>query len=200
MPNTLLANVEQLGAYMQTTLASGDPSAILYLQIASGMVRDALQQALDAIQDDIVTLDPINGAYIVLPELPVVSVTQLEIFDATQGTWTTVDPSLYTVSTRLGIIAGRPGCGVFWPPSPGSWRVTYSHGFVTDSTPIDGFAQLPSSILGVVLGVAARAYSSPVSIESERIGGYQVKYAMEADGFSAIEAKTLAKYKDATIS
>lgn len=202
MSETPLATVQQLASFMQLSLASDDPTATLMLQIASDMVRDELKQDLDAVPNDVVVLDPINAAYVVLPELPVADVTLLEILDTTQtpAVWTTVDPSLYTVSLRLGVIAGLPGCGVFWPPTPGSWRVTYSHGYGVGTTPLPGFPVLPNSLLGVVLGVAARAYSSPASIEQERIGGYQVKYAVEADGFSPLESKTLANYKDAHIS
>lgn len=192
MPGTSLASVAQLAAFLQLPLADDDASASLMLDIASGMVRDYLKQQVDYVVDDVVELDPINGAYIQLPEMPVASVTLLEILDATvtPAVWTTADPSTYTVSTRLGIIAGLPGCGVYWPSQPGTWRVTYTHGFET----------VPDSLLGVVLGVAARAYSSPASIEQERIGGYQVKYAVESAGFSALELKTLNRYKDASIA
>jgi len=192
MTDSPLASVTQLASFMQLPLASDDPTATLLLDIASGMVRDYLKQQLDPVTDDVVVLDPINGAYVMLPELPVADVTMLETLDTSQSpaVWTTVDPSTYTVSLNLGIIAGLPGCGIFWPSVPASWRVTYSH----------GFNPVPSSLVGVVLGVAARAYSSPAGIEQERVGGYQVKYAVEAAGFSAIEMITLNRYKVGTIS
>jgi hypothetical protein len=183
-----LATPTQLGLYIQETIAENDPSALLYLDIASGMVRDYLQLILDPVTDDVVELDPIDGSYVFLPELPVTSVSLVETFDG--SAWSTVDSVNYTVSTRLGIIAGLPNQGIVWPSNPGTWRVTYSH----------GFAPLPSSILGVVLGVAGRAYSTPAGIDLERIGGYQVKYAMEADGFSAIEKKALARYVNPRIA
>lgn len=183
-----LATPTQLGFYLQETVAEDDPSALLYLDIASGMVRDYLQLILDPVADEVVALDPIDGSYVFLPELPVTSVSLLETFDGT--TWSTVDPANYTVSTRLGIIAGLPNQGVLWPSKPGTWRVTYSHGYAT----------LPSSILGVVLGVAARAYSTPAGVDLERIGGYQAKYSMEADGFSPIEKKALARYVNPRIA
>lgn len=197
-----LASVTQLASFMQLPLTSTDPTATLMLSIASDMVRDYLGQQLDPATGDVVLLDPINGAFVVLPELPVTTVTLLEILDTTQSppVWTTVDPSLYTVSLTLGIIAGTPGCGVFWPSTPGSWRITYSHGYAFGDTPPQGFPTLSNSIIGVVLGVAARAYSSPASIEQERIGGYQVKYAVEAAGFSALELVTLNRYRDVSIS
>lgn len=185
-----LATVAQLASYLQVTLADDDPTGTLMLSIASGMVRDYLHQALDSVLADVVVLDPINGAYVVLPELPVTGFNQLELLDEDGVTWNVADPTTYTVSTRLGMIAGQPGCGVFWPSLPGTWRVTYSHGFAT----------LPDSLLGVVLGVAARACNSPAAIDLERIGAYQVKYAVEADGFSAIELSTLNSYRDTLIS
>lgn len=184
-----LATGDQLGSFMQLPLTSADPTATLLLEIASDMVRDFLKQQLDQVTADVVVLDPINGATVKLPELPVASVDLVEYLDdtVTPPVWTTADPSTYTVARSTGIVAAKPWTGICWPDEPESWRVTYTH----------GFNPLPSSLLGVVLGVAARAYSSPAGIELERVGGYQVKYAVEAAGFSAIELITLNRYKAA---
>jgi len=178
-----LATPAQLGALMQETIDPADASALLILDIASGMVRDYLQLELSAVAADVALLDPINGVLILLPELPVTAVTLVETFDGT--TWTTADPTTYSVSTRTGVITVLPWTGVTWPYLPETWRVTYDH----------GFAVLPSSILGVVLGVAARAWANPGdTVSAETFGPHMVKYAMEAGGFSPIEAKALAKY------
>lgn len=187
-----LATPAQLGLFInQTPLAADDGAALLILSIASGMVRDYLnvdsETGLEAVAGDIATFDPVNGV-VFLDELPVTAVTLVETFDG--AAWTTADPATYTVGKRLGIIGGRPGTGVSWPYLPGSWRVTYSH----------GFAVIPMSIVGAVLGVAARAYTKPDGIDSEKIGGYQVKYSMEADGFSPIETKALARYVNPRIA
>lgn len=184
-----LASVAQLGAYLKTTFASDDPAATIYLSIASGMVRDFLQQQITAVAADVALLDPIDGAYLMLPELPVTDVTLVETFDGT--VWATADPGTYTVSKRLGMIAARPGLGMQWPTAPESWRVTYSH----------GFAEVPDSLVGVTLGVASRGYASEPGVDLERIGGYQVKYAsVEADGFTPLELKALARYMVARIA
>jgi hypothetical protein len=190
MSETPLATVAQLAAFLPLPLADTDPTALLILQTASGMVRDHLEvqgYAVDLNPADVVLFDPIEGVMAQLDGLPINSVALVEYFDTTvtPGVWTTADPTTYTVSKRTGLVSALPWTGVVWPTNPESWRVTYSHGFTT----------LPNSLLGVVLGVAARAYSSPASIESERIGGYQVKYAMEADGFSPIELAAMARYK-----
>ncbi len=179
-----LATVEQLSAFLQQPLDPAAADALLYLDLASDMVRDFLQQQLDYTVDDVALLDPIDGAYVFLPEFPVVSVTTVETFSSDTSLWSVVDPATVTISRRLGIISALPGCGVSWPSTPESWRVTYTHGFQT----------LPNSILGAVLGAAARAYASPVSVDSERIGGYQVKYSVLDEGFSAAEKAGLSRY------
>lgn len=182
-----LATVDQLASYLQQPLATNDPSATLMLEIASGMVRDELEQDLSFLAGDVVTLDPINGGFVFLPQMPVAQVSLVEYLDTSQtpAVWTTADPSLYTVSTRLGIIAALPDTDVIWPSIPNSWRVTYDHGYDT----------IPDGLVGVCLGVAARIYSTPAGAESERIGGYQVKYAMQADGFSPLEMVVLDRYR-----
>jgi hypothetical protein len=187
MSDAPLASVAQLAAYLQQPLTDTDPSALLMLTIASGMVRDYLQQQLTTVTGDVVQLDPING-YVLLPEMPVSAVTLVETFDGT--VWTTQPTTAYTVSRRMGMIMSVRGTGITWPTDPESWRVTYSH----------GYAVVPDSLVGVALGVAARTYSTPAGAESERIGGYQVKYAMQADGFNPLEKAAMNRYLVARIS
>jgi hypothetical protein len=188
MTDTPLATVAQLAAYLQEPIPDDDPSAVLFLQIASGMVRDYLQQQITQTVDDVVYVDPSDGFVILLPELPVTDVSLVETFDGTD--WTTSPVTNYGVSKRLGIISALPFTGFQWPCEPESWRVTYTHGYET----------VPDSIIGATLGVAARAYASAAGADMERIGGYQVKYSMEADGFSAIEKAGLNRYLVARIA
>lgn len=183
-----LATPAQLGAYLQQTLSDTDPTALLMLDIASGMVRDYLMLDLDYVADDVVTLDPISGAYVLLPQLPVANVTKLEIFDGT--TWSTLDSGSYTVQPSTGMIAGKPNLGIKFPSDPQTWRVTYSH----------GYNPVPKTIIGVALGVAARFYATPAGVDNERIGDYSVKYSLAADGFTPIEKVALNKYKNPRIA
>lgn len=184
-----LAIPSDLELFLKETFTSEDnATAALLLEIASGMVRDELEVqgwSLDAAAADVVLLDPVGGRCVFLP-LPVTAVTLVETFDGTA--WSTADPGTYTVSKRLGIVAALPGTA--WPYLPETWRVTYDH----------GFSEVPSTILGVVLGVAAREWATPVGIEAETFGPHTVKYQMEADGFTAIERKALAKYANPRIA
>lgn len=180
---TPLATPAQLAAFLGTTIAANDPTALLMLDIASDMVRDYLQQQITRTTETVI-IDPGVGSYVLLPEMPVNSVSLVETtVDGT--TWTTAATTGYNVSLTQGVIVAISGYSTTWPTGPGSWRVTYDHGYGT----------IPNSIIGAALGVAGRAYVSELGIDSERIGGYQVKYAMESDGFSSLETKALARYK-----
>ena len=192
MALTPLATVPQFAAWLKTTIDPSDASALLYLDIASGMVRDYLQQDISQVVGDVVILDPLPDATLLLPELPVTAVTLVEYLDPSSVTpvWVTADPSTYTASKRMGVISGNRFQGISWPGVPESWRVTYTHGYAT----------IPSSILAAVLGATSRAWNSEDGIDSERIGGYQVKYAMESAGFSPMETLGLARYKVARVA
>lgn len=182
-----LASVAELGAYLKQPLAEDDVTAVMFLDAASDTVRDYLDQILDVVTDDVVVLDPPRGGVLFLPEMPVAAVSKVETL--IRGVWTIVDPGSYVVSARTGSIAATLSAGVGrWWDAP--WRVTYTHGFVT----------VPSSLKGVVLGVAGRAYATEVGVDSERIGGYQVKYAVEKTGFSPLELATLNRYRVARVA
>jgi len=183
---TSLATAAQFAIFMKEPVASDDPTVLLLLSIAEAMVRDALGQFISFLPGDVVLLDPINGAGF-LPELPVKKVQRVEVCNA--GIWSDADPSTFALSRRTGVITALSGSTV-WPTGPESWRVTYDHGY--DPVPI--------TLTSVVLGVAARAFVSPVGIDSERLGGYQVKYQVEAAGFSPLEQVALDAYRLARVA
>lgn len=183
------ATVQQLAAQMQITLADTDPTALLMLATATGKMQDYMGQQIIATAADVVYLGPINGTYVILPEMPVTAVTLVEVLLPAPVTniltWTTADPTTYTVSRQIGMIAAKPGLGITWPTDPETWRVTYSH----------GYAVVPPSLVGVCATVAARAYVSPDGVDLERVGGYQAKYS--ADDFSKTERISMDRYKQA---
>lgn len=178
-----LASVADLAAFTGRDIPAGDAAANLYLDIASGMVRDYLNSQVLEVLNDVTILEPAgDGSYLLLPEMPVTRVTQVETWDGTG--WTVRDPASYVVSFMTGVITPLKTYGVTRWPSASPWRVTYSH----------GYDEVPQSIRGAVLGVAARAYTSPVGVIQERVGSYQVRYDVQAAGFNPIEQLALARY------
>lgn len=175
-----LATVADLAAFLREDYADDDASANLALEVASDAVRSYL--GYDVTQNAAtVTLDPVNGSFIVLPEHPVVQVSLAEILQ--DGVWVSLTPDQYTVSRRLGIIAGLPGLGISWPATPESWRITYTY----------GYDPVPDALRGVVLGVAARWLSNPAGLKTERLGGYISTFSPEA-GFTPMETHILRRF------
>ena len=183
-----LATPEQLGSFLQQPIAVDDPTALLMLDIASGMVRDYLQTDLDHTVDDVHVLDPEEGAFVTLGESPILEISKLEIYDGT--TWTVVPKTEYVASPRLGIVSAVKTSMITFPKRPETWRVTFTHGFET----------IPPTIVGVVLGIAARFFTAPDGITSESLGGYSVSYAGPGEGFTKMEQTALARYKNPRIS
>lgn len=175
-----LASVPDLAAFLQEDIAVDDPTALLYLRLASGQVRDYLGQHLTKVTDDSVELDPYDALVAFLPELPITSVSLVETL--ADGVWTPRDPSEYTLSKRTGRIRATSGC---WPLTDGSWRVTYTHGLDT----------IPDGILSVVLAVAGDGYSTPVGVDNERIGQRSIKYTARAREFSDVEIAALDSHR-----
>lgn len=180
-PSTDLASVEELAAYSQQSIDPDDPAALFLLKVASGMIRTYLGQTVTFVENDVEYVDPVNGSFATLSEMPVASVALVEVSHDGGLTWTAVPPTAYKVSRRTGTISVRHGGGVRWPTDEESWRVTYSH----------GYEAVPPELAGVCCGLAARYYSTPVAVDMERIGQRQVKYNIEANGFSPLESLAL---------
>lgn len=181
-----LATVDDLGHYMQQTIAADDPTATFLLLVASGMIRAYLGgQTITQVIDDVEYVDPVNGSFAALSQLPVTAVSLVEVTNDGGTTWAPVPATAYKLSRKAGTLSTRWASGVRWPTDEESWRVTYTH----------GYESVPAEIVGVCCGLAARYYSTPIAVDMERIGQRQVKYAIESDGFSPMESIALAAYK-----
>jgi hypothetical protein len=182
-----LATVQELAAFAQQSIASNDATAVFLLKVASGMIRRELDQTITLVEGDVEYVDPVGGVLAALRELPVLSVSKVEVSSDGGSTWSVAPPSSYKVSRRTGTISARPGSTVRWPTDEESWRVTYSH----------GYAAVPPELAGVCWGLAARYYSTPLAVDMERVGQRQVKYNIEAEGFSALESMVLSAFRPA---
>jgi hypothetical protein len=158
------ASVADLAAFLQRDLGDSDltEQAALALDLATAAIQaEAGQQLTQATET--ITLSPI-GAVVLLPELPVQTVTAVVVAGVT------LDPADYTVST-LGIL--RRADGAAWA---GDVTVTYAHGHAT----------IPDDLRAVCLQAAARVLANPGAVQAESVGAYSVTYARPgSDGSGA---------------
>lgn len=123
------------------------------LGMAADTIRAELGQKLDYVENDLFVAGPSGGRVLLLPELPVVTVTRVveygvELVDGEGYTW-----SHAGTLTRLG------GC---WPVEPRAVTVTYSHGYPA--------GEVPSVVKTVSVMLAGRVYPNPERATQISIG------------------------------
>lgn len=178
-----LVEVSDLAAWMRVDVSAlNTPAAELYLELASGLVRDVLGQDLDYVQNDDVELIGPGSSVILLPQLPVWDVTVVE---ETRGSTTTalVAATGYRLELgpdgRVGIIRRLPRPTAKWTDRD-PVRVIYSHGYRTLNGS-GGDADLPATIKAAILSAAGRGYANPTGKKQETIGRYSYTDATSAE-------------------
>jgi hypothetical protein len=163
-----LASAADLAAWVQSDVDA--TSAALVLEAATAVVQAVTGQRLVRVADDVVTLDvPDAGGWLVLPQRPVVSVSQVLI-----GSTAVTD---YTVSarSRLWRAGGWRSTLTASASQPSAVTVTYTHGYAAD----DQRLQLARA---ATLTLAAGAYSAPSGATQVRIDDY-------AESFEAMSTR-----------
>lgn len=163
---------------------------------ASAVIRAYTGQTFTLVEDDVVVLRAAGGT-LTLPQRPVVSVTSvvavggspaLPDFTVVDWVWDEID------TIRLGdgsAVINIPE--VWWDDDgyPGTYRVTYSHGYAT----------VPDDVVGVACAMVMRVLATPAGVRSESIGPYSVTYAIPAAGeqlgvnLTRYEKQMLARYR-----
>lgn len=163
-----------------------DPDkALIALDASCDNIRKTVEQDLDFVADDEVTLDGTGQDYLLLPEMPIYSVSSVIqhhpfssdialaegtdwVLDKEDGTLKSAFLSVYT-SPRSQFTLGRQ-----------NYTVTYSHGYVTDSSvpglPAD-VQEWPSSLRLVALQLATRIYEQGI-VASETVGSVSASYSV----------------------
>jgi len=164
--------LEQIEAFLQIDVPSGRYGAIeRAIDEATAAIQDYTGQTLDQVDDDEVTLDCVGGTRILLPELPVISVSSVieddEALDEDDD-W------------KLGQHGILHRIGGPWAAGVQIITVTYSHGYDSDS--------IPQLIQDVATRAAARAYQAGVraaevgavpGVNAVSLGDYSVSFGSE---------------------
>lgn len=167
------------------------------LEDASAIIRAYTGQSFERVDDDVVVLRAVGGR-LTLPQRPVIEVTRVEAVGGGEGLpdFALTDWTFDGIDTiRLGdgaVIINLPEA--WWDEDgyPGTYRVTYSH----------GWEQVPGDVLAVVCAMATRALANPNNLRSETVGSYSVTYAVPATGdqlglnLTRYERSTLDRYRN----
>jgi hypothetical protein len=152
---------------------------------AETIVRAALQQHIDAVQDDTAELVGTGRRLLNLPEMPVTAVATVHqdgvlLIHGTDYRW-----NRYGILTRLGGSTWRGPLAGCWPLDA-DITVVYDH----------GYAQVPAAVKQVCVQLAGRAWVNPRGMASESIGDWSGSWdkARAGDALTDYELALLQPY------
>ena len=176
--------VADLEAFLQVDVPAGEKttSAERAITEATAAIQNYCRQVLELVEDETIILDCHGGGTVLLPELPVIEVSEVVEDDET-----------LTVSDeyKLGNHGVLYRIGSTWTSGPQMIEVTYSHGYkMSDDYDAPAAAELmPDEIVQVCVRAASRAYQAGLradevdgvpGIQATGLGDYSVQYGSEA--------------------
>lgn len=199
MSASLLATLDDVAAILQRDLTAAEvTNGTRLLTMASDVVRRYTRQSFDYTVNDVITLPGNWGNTLVLPQRPITAVHNVLINGATPSyqVWKLLDDTLY-ISTGayqpdFGVLlwggnalwgpagsnSGPQATGATWQGPAATVTITYDHGYQT----------IPGDVVNVTAGLVALAIASPVGVNEERVGGYQVKYSRSEGGAMQLQS------------
>lgn len=163
-------SLEDLGFYVKQDLSASE-LAIMMIDASCQLIRDEINQFINYVEDDEVTLDGNDRSLLILLEHPIVEVTEVLVDDVV------MDPANYRVVNERTMLERVDGDVWF---SDTKVTITYSHGWAiieAEVDPLAGIDRVPSSIRAIALDRAATgmvAGSTGVGgVRSETLGRYR---------------------------
>jgi hypothetical protein len=200
-PTPPFGTVGLMSSYLRVEINPTDLIANLALAAATVMIQNYTDQIIAQVVDDVQVLDGTGNDIILLPELPVQTVTQV-IADVDKSNPITLNPPSEGSNADWGFTDGMDGLLIrrtgeyivwdslytasygIWPPRRQSVQVTYTHGWPT--TPTD--LQMLCSV------IAARAFAQD-GANQETVGTYIAAYAAQPAEIAPYEKAILDRYK-----
>jgi hypothetical protein len=145
-------------------------AADLALASASAVIRKWTRQTITRVDDDVARLRVIDCDELVLPQRPVVAVSEVKVNALVLNDWVLSGDRLL----RTGGWRYLPGTSSY--PDPGIVQVTYTH----------GFDEIPDEVRGVCLDLASATLSNPAMLRQEAIDDYTRTFAAESLGLGGL--------------
>lgn len=160
----VFCTVTQIEQFLQITIPAAKlASANRAIVEATAAIQNYCRQQIERVTLDVVTLDCIGGARILLPELPVDSVASV-----------TEDGELLVVDDDYKL--GRHGIlyriGATWPSGIQIIEVIYTH----------GYAVIPDDVVSIATRAASRAYQA--GLRADEVEGVPGVQAMSLGDYS----------------
>lgn len=162
------ATAAELAAVMQTPVDSA--AADLALASASAVIRRWTRQTITRVTGDVVQLRAADCDALVLPQRPVVSVSEVKVQALVLTDWVLSGDRLL----RTGGWRHLPGTSSY--PDPGIVHVTYTH----------GWDEIPDDVRAVCLDLASATLANPSMLRQEGIDDYTRTFAAESLGLGGL--------------
>lgn len=162
------ATAAELAATMQAPVDAA--AAELALASASAVIRRWTRQTITRVVDDKVQLRVIDCGELVLPQRPVVSVSEVTVHALTLNDWVLSGDRLL----RTGGWHRLPGTTTY--PDPGLVQVIYTH----------GWDEIPDDVRAVCLDLASSTLANPSMLRQEAIDDYTRTFAAESLGLGGL--------------
>ncbi|NYV73186.1 hypothetical protein [Streptomyces sp. UH6] len=147
-------------------------AAELALASASAIIRRWTRQTITRVVDDVVALRVIDERELVLPQMPVVSVSRVRVNALILQDWVLSGDRLL----RTGGWRRLPGTTTY--PDPGLVEVTYTH----------GYEEVPDDVRAVCLDLAVMTVTNPGGLRDVSIDDYRRTFASETLGSGTLSA------------
>jgi hypothetical protein len=174
---TDFATTADLAARLGITLTGPETTrATTLISQGTDLVRSHAKQTISKVTGDVLVTRGIWGNRLLLPERPVIQVTQVQAQFMQQGTIYTIDPLSYFVDRDelvrfdwpLSFTAGNGWFGPGWQLS-----ITYDHGFDQAANPVPYKLGVCKAIC---LDAVIRAWVNPSNLAQSSIGGILESY------------------------
>jgi hypothetical protein len=166
------ATVDDIATFLQVDISSAQQIAAAEraLTEVTAAIRNYVDQYIELVEDDEITLDSIGGTRIFLPQLPVISIASV----VEDGVELTVNDDY-----KLGQHGILHRIGRKWARGIQLLTITYTH----------GYEALPDDIVAVATRAASRAYQSGLTaaeeegamgVQGKSLGDFSVQYGAES--------------------
>jgi len=183
-------SVDDLGIMLGQDLTGSEDLATIAIDSSCEMIRSYLGQLLNYVEDDEVELGGTGGMALLLPQMPIVDITDVTVSE--------VEETGYVFVPKTGCVFR--GNGTIWPRGVRNIALTYSHGYAVVEEDVDeanGIYRMPADIRRIAMSLAQRIFVSAGSVigtlASETISPDSYAYTLADTGSGSSSSAVITR-------